>query len=57
MQTEIKPFSDNLDERGLGWHFFSLGDPSAKATNSLGIGGTSTGTNRYGHVSVVRVQV
>ena len=35
MQEEIRPFSDNLDERGLGWHFFSLGDPLATATNSL----------------------
>ena len=35
MEEKITPFYNNLDERGLGWHFFSLGNDSIRAANPL----------------------
>ena len=33
-EDNITSFYDNLDKRGLGWHFFSLGDDSIRAAST-----------------------
>ena len=39
IQDNLQPFYHKLDERGLGWHFFSLGNDSIRAAS---IGSTFT---------------